>query len=92
MTEYDPVRRRANWDRHREEIRLEIHRRRVSFVCAKCFGEFHTPDGLDEATARRFVRLGGKTVCEVCAARKKRRIIGGILPDAIAPGMRYAKG
>ena len=62
---------------------------KVRFVCAQCGGVFAVPDGLSAENAgkryRSFVRLGGRIVCEVCAADrfKRRHDVWGILPDAI---------
>ena len=56
----------------------------IRFVCAKCGREFVAPE-------RNGLRLeaggglGGRTVCEVCAAARFRRVptLYGIDPDAI---------
>lgn len=59
----------------------------IRFVCAKCGREFVAPDSSVgyRRGMRAFVRLGGRTVCEVCAAARFRRVptLYGIDPDAI---------
>ena len=66
--------------RHKEE---EVMKAAVWFDCAKCGGRYHVPNGYQFSTARRFVILGGRKVCETCAEsrfprqRNYRAFIGG---------------
>lgn len=68
-------------DKQRKEE--EAMKAAVWFDCAKCGGRFHVPNGYQNATARQFVILGGRKVCETCAEsrfpcqRNYRAFIGG---------------
>ena len=93
MPDYDPDARRRHWAKTRVEERKKTLAVRIRFVCARCGGKFHVPDGLetnDDDGARRFVRLGGREFCEECAPRRRRRMYG-ISVDAISPGMHFTK-
>lgn len=66
-----------------EEARL---RTTPTFRCAKCGGVFALPDGFATRGARSFVRLGGRIVCEKCAAARFRRRVNfdaELHPDTI---------
>lgn len=82
-----PRRDRANEYARRKEI-LDQHYGRTEYTCARCGGTFEIPDsasGLIKPTVRAFVHLGGRTVCEVCASRRFRRVRDdwAVAPDAI---------
>ena len=78
-------------ERQREIRAAEREYAAIRFVCSKCGGEFTAPESsipvkrTERARIRAFVRLGGGTVCEVCAAErfKRRRNPWGENPDAI---------
>ena len=82
------VRRRESAARGRELVREG----RPSFTCAMCGETFETPDVEGHGChaqrrgvkMRRFVRLGGRTVCAACAAKRVRRRenrAGGVLAE-----------
>lgn len=82
-------------ERKREEGRRRGERDREgrpSFTCAMCGDTFETPDVEGRGChaqrrgvkMRRFVRLGGRTVCAACAAKRFRRRenrAGGVLAE-----------
>ena len=73
--------------RRREVARAQRAATEIRFVCAKCGREFVAPDSSVgyRRGMRAFVRLGGRTVCEVCAAArfKRRYTLFGLDPDRI---------
>lgn len=74
---------------HERERRKRRRQERPRFTCARCGQEFFIPDSpiskCDARRTRSFVRLGGATVCEVCARARFRRKynVWGMNPDAI---------
>jgi hypothetical protein len=82
-----PEERLAKNARERARRKQEVEEARIRFTCPRCGGEFTVPQGdfSQKPDERYFVRLGGQTVCEVCAASrfKRRRVLWGINPDSI---------
>ena len=74
-------------NRRREVARAQRAATEIRFVCAKCGREFVAPDSSVgyRRGMRAFVRLGGQTVCEVCAAARFRRrhTFFGLDPDRV---------
>lgn len=63
----------------------------IQFTCASCGGSFRAPDAASSAESeakrlRQFVRIGGRVLCEVCAAKRfnrRRRIDADCSSDRV---------
>ncbi len=100
MSEAERRERRRGEGRRRGERDRE---NRPSFTCAMCGETFETPDVEGRGChaqrrgvkMRRFVRLGGRTVCAACAAKRFRRrynLDGGVQGETcVAPTLLRRK-
>ena len=93
FTKSERITRRRLYERERTRRRRQEALERDKFVCGVCGGTFSLPTGVRGQTPdeiRTYTKIGGKTVCQVCAQKRypkrARNLEGGVLGEGfVAP-------
>lgn len=97
MNDTDPNLRRREADRRSRARKRALElAESIRFTCAICGGRFMAPDAAGvhhelHERRRQFVRLGGRTVCAVCAEKrfsKRSYRYGGVCAETFVPFSR----